>query len=122
MNIMKMVADEVLSDEAKDEFLDELNKSIDVPIISEKTERAIMEAIWKIVKGLFMKKLGLAQEIRMKAIASLLLVSILNSIAPDSVVYGNRFNDTEVASSEIKKKKKKSKKKKKKSKKKKKKR
>jgi hypothetical protein len=60
MNIMKMVADEVLSDEAKDEFLDELNKSIDVPIISEKTERAIMEAIWKIVKSLFMKKLGLA--------------------------------------------------------------
>ena len=55
----------------------------------------------------------------MKTIASLLLVSILNSIAPDSVVYGNRFNDTEVASSEIKKKKKKSKKKKKKSKKKK---
>ena len=55
-----MVADEVLSDEAKDEFLTELNKSIDVPIISEKTERAIMEAIWKIVKSLFMKKLGLA--------------------------------------------------------------
>jgi hypothetical protein len=56
--LMKMIADELLSDETKDEIIDELNKSIDIPIISEKTERAILEALWKIIKGILMKKLG----------------------------------------------------------------
>tara|TARA_R100000781_G_scaffold13577_1_gene11678 strand:+ start:488 stop:685 length:198 start_codon:yes stop_codon:yes gene_type:complete len=54
----------------------------------------------------------------MKSITIIILVSILNSLEPHPVVYGNKFDTTEVASSEIKKKKK-SKKKKKKSKKKK---
>tara|TARA_E500000305_G_scaffold89227_1_gene76220 strand:- start:315 stop:491 length:177 start_codon:yes stop_codon:yes gene_type:complete len=57
--LMKMIADELLSDETKDEIIDELNKSIDIPIISEKTERAILEALWKIIKGILMKKLGI---------------------------------------------------------------
>jgi hypothetical protein len=56
--LMKMIADELLSDDTKDEIIDELNKSIDIPIISEKTERAILEALWKIIKGILMKKLG----------------------------------------------------------------
>ena len=55
---MKMIADELLSDSTKDEIIDELNKSIDIPIISEKTEKAILEALWKIIKGILMKKLG----------------------------------------------------------------
>ena len=55
---MKMIADELLSDNTKDEIIDELNKSIDIPIISEKTEKAILEALWKIIKGILMKKLG----------------------------------------------------------------
>jgi len=55
----------------------------------------------------------------MKSITIIILVSILNSLEPHPVVYGNKFDTTEVAMSEIKKKKKKSKKKKKKSKKKK---
>lgn len=55
---MKMIADELLSDDTKDEIIDELNKSIDIPIISEKTERAILEALWKVIKGILMKKLG----------------------------------------------------------------
>tara|TARA_X000001382_G_C3070124_1_gene147192 strand:- start:431 stop:607 length:177 start_codon:yes stop_codon:yes gene_type:complete len=57
--LMKMIADELLSDDTKDEIIDELNKSIDIPIISEKTERAILEALWKIIKGILMKKLGI---------------------------------------------------------------
>jgi TolB-like protein len=56
--LMKMIADELLSDSTKDEIIDELNKSIDIPIISEKTEKAILEALWKIIKGILMKKLG----------------------------------------------------------------
>jgi|TARA_R100001163_G_C4998964_1_gene148822 hypothetical protein len=56
--LMKMIADELLSDNTKDEIIDELNKSIDIPIISEKTEKAILEALWKIIKGILMKKLG----------------------------------------------------------------
>ena len=56
--LMKMIADELLSDSTKDEIIDELNKSIDIPIISEKTEKAILEALWKIIKSILMKKLG----------------------------------------------------------------
>ena len=56
--LMKMIADELLSDNTKDEIIDELNKSIDIPIISEKTEKAILEALWKIIKGILMEKLG----------------------------------------------------------------
>tara|TARA_R110002020_G_scaffold260917_1_gene475280 strand:- start:408 stop:608 length:201 start_codon:yes stop_codon:yes gene_type:complete len=55
----------------------------------------------------------------MRAITTIILVSIINSLEPYPVIYGNKFDTTEVAMSEIKKKKKKSKKKKKKSKKKK---
>ena len=58
--LMKMIADELLSDNTKDEIIDELNKSIDIPIISEKTERAILDALWKVIKVVFYKKLGIA--------------------------------------------------------------
>tara|TARA_B100001939_G_C16670000_1_gene499763 strand:- start:60 stop:236 length:177 start_codon:yes stop_codon:yes gene_type:complete len=56
--LVKMIADELLSDSTKDELIDELNKSIDIPIISEKTEKAILEALWKIIKSILLKKLG----------------------------------------------------------------
>jgi hypothetical protein len=58
--LAKMIADEMFSDEAKDELLDEINKSVDIPIISEKTERAILDALWKVIKVVFYKKLGIA--------------------------------------------------------------
>jgi len=57
--LAKMIADEMFSEEAKDELIDEINKSVDIPIISEKTERAILEALWKIIKTVFYKKLGI---------------------------------------------------------------
>ena len=57
--LMKMIADELLADSTKDEIIDELNKAIDIPIISEKTEKAILEALWKIIEGVLLKKLGL---------------------------------------------------------------
>jgi len=56
--LMKMIADELLSDKTKDEIIDEINKAVDIPIISEKTEKAILEALWKIIKGVLLKRLG----------------------------------------------------------------
>lgn len=58
--IMKMVADELFSDSTRDELIDEINKAVDIPIISEKTEKAILEALWKIIRVVFLKKLGIA--------------------------------------------------------------
>lgn len=57
--LAKMIADELLGDSTKDEIIDELNKAIDVPIISEKTERAILEAIWKVISAVIYKRIGL---------------------------------------------------------------
>mgnify|MGYP003116264434 FL=1 len=57
--LAKMIADEMFSEDAKDELIAELNKAIDIPIISEKTEKAILEALWKVIKAVFYKKLGL---------------------------------------------------------------
>jgi|TARA_Y100001973_G_C5185944_1_gene327826 hypothetical protein len=57
--IMKMVADELFSDSTRDELIDEINKAVDIPIISEKTEKAILEALWKIIRVVFLKKLGI---------------------------------------------------------------
>jgi hypothetical protein len=56
--LVKMIADELLSDKTKDEIIDEINKAVDIPIISEKTEKAILEALWKIIKGVLLKRLG----------------------------------------------------------------
>ena len=53
-----MIADELLSDKTGDEIIDEINKNVDIPIISEKTEKAILQALWKVIKGVLLKKLG----------------------------------------------------------------
>jgi len=57
--LAKMIADEMFSEDAKDELIDEINKAVDIPIISEKTEKAILEALWKVIKTVFYKKLGI---------------------------------------------------------------
>ncbi len=56
--LMKMIADELLSDKTGDEIIDEINKNVDIPIISEATEKAILQALWKVIKGVLLKKLG----------------------------------------------------------------
>ena len=56
--LMKMIADEVLGDSTKDEIISELNRAIDIPIISENTEKAILEALWKVIRTVLMKRLG----------------------------------------------------------------
>jgi hypothetical protein len=57
--LAKMIADEMFSESAKDELIAEINKAVDIPIISEKTEKAILEALWKVIKVVFYKKLGI---------------------------------------------------------------
>ena len=57
--LVKMIADELLSDKTKDEIIAELNSAIDIPIISEKTEKSILEALWKVIKSVLLKRLGL---------------------------------------------------------------
>ena len=56
--LMKMIADELLSDKTGEEIIDEIDKAVDIPIISEKTEKAILEALWKVIKGVLLKKIG----------------------------------------------------------------
>ena len=53
-----MIADELLSDQTGDEIIDEINKAVDIPIISEKTEKAILVALWKVIKTVLYKKIG----------------------------------------------------------------
>tara|TARA_R100000654_G_scaffold74593_2_gene109343 strand:+ start:2320 stop:2496 length:177 start_codon:yes stop_codon:yes gene_type:complete len=57
--LMKMIADELLSDKTGEEIIDEINRAVDIPIISEKTEKAILEALWKVIKSVLLKKIGL---------------------------------------------------------------
>ena len=57
--LIKMIADELLSDKTGEEIIDEINKAVDIPIISEKTEKAILEALWKVIKSVLLKKIGL---------------------------------------------------------------
>ena len=59
-NIMlaKLIADDLLSDENGAEVIAEINKAVDIPIISEKTEQKILEALWKVIKGVLLKKIG----------------------------------------------------------------
>jgi len=56
--LKKMIADELLGDSTKDELIDEINRAVDIPIISEKTEKAILEALWKVIKKVLLSKLG----------------------------------------------------------------
>jgi len=57
--LKKMIADELLGDSTKDELIDEINRNVDIPIISEKTEKAILEALWKVIKKVLLSKLGI---------------------------------------------------------------
>jgi nucleoid DNA-binding protein len=56
--LKKMIANELLGDSTKDELIDEINRNVDIPIISEKTEKAILEALWKVIKKVLLSKLG----------------------------------------------------------------
>ena len=56
--LAKLIADDLLSDENGAEVIAEINKAVYIPIISEKTEQKILEALWKVIKSVLLKKIG----------------------------------------------------------------
>tara|TARA_R110000824_G_scaffold2912_1_gene13220 strand:+ start:1459 stop:1635 length:177 start_codon:yes stop_codon:yes gene_type:complete len=54
----KIVADFILDDEVKKDVVANVNKSVNIPMINEKTEARIFEALWEIFKVAIKKKLG----------------------------------------------------------------
>jgi len=58
MNIQEMIADYLFGNpENKERMIQALNENIDIPIIGEKTEKKIIEAIWNTVEDVFKKVL-----------------------------------------------------------------
>ena len=49
--VQKLIADYLFNDKMKAKILKELNDNINIPIISEKTEGKIMNAIYDTVEG-----------------------------------------------------------------------
>lgn len=56
--LAKLIADDLLSDENGKEVIAEINKAVDIPIINEATEQKILEALWKVIKSVLLKKIG----------------------------------------------------------------
>ena len=54
----KVVAQYLLDDEVKADLIASVNKSVNVPMINEKTEAKILEAIWELFEMAIKKKLG----------------------------------------------------------------
>ena len=50
-NIGDQVIDEVFGDELQKEVVDALNKTVDIPFISEETEEKMMNALYDTVEG-----------------------------------------------------------------------
>jgi hypothetical protein len=55
MNIQGLIADYLFSPDNKTKLLKALNENIDIPIIGEKTEAKILEAIWNTIEEVFKK-------------------------------------------------------------------
>ena len=54
----KIIAEYILDDEVKVDLIASVNKSVNVPMINEKTEAKILEAIWELFEMAIKKKLG----------------------------------------------------------------
>ena len=48
--IQKMIVAYLFNEENKKKLIDEMNKSIDIPFIGEKTEEKILDAVWDSVE------------------------------------------------------------------------
>ena len=55
MNIQELIAEYLFNPSNKEELLKALNENIDIPIIGEKTEAKILEAIWNTIEEVFKK-------------------------------------------------------------------
>ena len=57
MNIKLIIKDYLFNDESKAKIIQELNSNINIPIINEKTEGKIIEAIYDVVEQVLTKTL-----------------------------------------------------------------
>ena len=53
--VQKLIAEYLFNDKMKAKILKELNDNINIPIISEKTEGKILEAIWESIEAVLKK-------------------------------------------------------------------
>ena len=55
MDLKNVIVDYIFNDEMKDKIVKELNDNVNIPIISEKTEAKILEAIYDSVEEVIKK-------------------------------------------------------------------
>ena len=55
MDLKQMIADYIFNDEMKEKIVKELNENINIPIIGEKTEAKILDAIYDSVEEVVKK-------------------------------------------------------------------
>ena len=53
--LQKMIVEYLFNDETKAKLLKEINNNINIPIINEKTEAKIFEAIWESIEAILKK-------------------------------------------------------------------
>ena len=53
--VQKLIADYLFNDKMKAKICKELNDNINIPILSEKTEQKIFEAIWESIEAVLKK-------------------------------------------------------------------
>ena len=51
MNIQQVLIEYLFNEETKDEIIQGLNANIDIPIINEKTEAKILEAVYETIEA-----------------------------------------------------------------------
>ena len=55
MDLKQMIVDYLFNEETKARVIKELNDNINIPILNEKTEAKIFEAIWESVESILKK-------------------------------------------------------------------
>ena len=53
--VQKLIADYLFNDEMKAKICKELNDNINIPILNEKTEQKVFEAIWESIEAVLKK-------------------------------------------------------------------
>lgn len=53
--LQKMIVDYIFNDEMKNKLIKEINDNVNIPIINEKTEAKVFEAIWESIEAVLKK-------------------------------------------------------------------
>ena len=53
--VQKLIADYLFNDKMKAKIVKELNDNINIPILNEKTEQKVFEAIWESIEAVLKK-------------------------------------------------------------------